>query len=429
MVHCAKKRIKAEVRTVLKQDPLSFLGESFEFQDSREETMKNIKLIIRIRFFVTPSIFIIMFIAGLFGYTRESAFSENQIIVNGINLVVMLLLNGTYMLLVRKMENLRPLVIFQLMIDIVHYSLTVYKTGGGTSPFTFLYLMVIFSGAMLVTSKTAYLMAGITACAFSGIVVFENIGIIPHQDFFSPYSGLDQERSYLLLSWIFTVFSLFAFAALAGYLIGLSQKKQRQLARANVVMKKKNETMLLLYRTSKALNNYNSVRDVVNYILQELLQHLRLDRSLLYLNIKEEFLHLYMVKTREKDGRVESVQIDDTADVSPEEESKGLLKVNIPLVESAGLTAICALKQKSYNIQEPEKSTLINIELAKKIGMNPFAMSPLLLRGKTIGVIGIDRSFENGSITEEEFKILQMFANQAAITIHSLIDQDNNFLA
>ena len=66
----------------------------------------------------------------------------------------------------------------------------------------------------------------------------------------------------------------------------------------------------------------------------------------------------------------------------------------------------------------------INRELAAKIGMDPFAMAPLVLRGKSVGVIGIDRSFENGSITEEKFKILQMFANQAAITIHSLVSKE-----
>ena len=148
------------------QDPLGFLGESLLTQNAREETLKNIKLIIRIRFFITPTIFIIMFIAGIFGFTRESAFSENQIIVNAVNLVFMLIMNVIYLVLVRRIDNLKRLVMFQVIVDIVLYSLTVYKTGGGTSPFTFLYLMVIFSSAMMVTGRTAYLTAGITSLAF-----------------------------------------------------------------------------------------------------------------------------------------------------------------------------------------------------------------------------------------------------------------------
>jgi GAF domain-containing protein len=55
--------------------------------------------------------------------------------------------------------------------------------------------------------------------------------------------------------------------------------------------------------------------------------------------------------------------------------------------------------------------------LAGKIGMNPFALSPLVFRGETIGVLGIDRSGTNGAITEDEFRMLKLFADQAAIMI------------
>ena len=388
-------------------DPLNFLGSSFTFQDTRDETLRNIKLIIRIRFFVTPSIFIIMFIAGIFGYTRESAFSENQIIVNGVNFAFMLIMNVVYLLLVRRVHNLRPLVFFQIIIDVVHYTLTVYKTGGGASPFTFLYLMVIFASAMIVTGKTAYLTAGLCSLSFTGIVVLEVLNIIPHQDFFSPYAGLQASASYLVLTWLFTVFSLFAFAALAAYLITLSQRKELDLTQANQVMIRKNETMLLLYRTSKSLSSFNTVDEVVEYILHELLQHLNLDRALLYLNADGKALKLQKVELSQRR--------------SAEERCNSGLNVEIPLDEEAGLTARCAVRQEAYNIKNPEESELINKELAAKIGMNPFAMSPLILRGKTVGVIGIDRSFENGSITDDEFRILQMFANQAALTIHSLL--------
>ena len=78
-------------------------------------------------------------------------------------------------------------------------------------------------------------------------------------------------------------------------------------------------------------------------------------------------------------------------------------------------------------MDKPEESPYINRELALKIGLNPFALAPMVLRDTVVGVIGIDRSFKNGSITEEEFRILQVFANQAAITIKSLEDVDTEF--
>ena len=99
----------------------------------------------------------------------------------------------------------------------------------------------------------------------------------------------------------------------------------------------------------------------------------------------------------------------------------------MPLENDAGLTARSALQREAYNITNPENSPFINKELAKKIGLNPFALSPLVIREKVVGVIGIDRSINSGSITDDEFSILKMFANQAAITIDSLQQVDMDF--
>jgi hypothetical protein len=388
-------------------DPFSFLGESFTFQEPKEEILKNLRLIIRIRWFVSPSIFIIILIAGAFGLTKSNFLSENQLIVNGLNLAVILVMNIAYAILVRKIKNIGPLVLFQLIIDVVHYSLTIYKTGGITSPFTFLYFLVIFSAAIIVTGKTAYIISGLCSGLFTLIIVGINRGIVPNQDFFSPFSGLERNNSYIILSWSFSIFSFFAFAALASYLSNLLHTRQLRLRESNSVLARKNKTMLLLYRTSEALNTYRTVSNVVDYILNQLVDYLRLDRALLYVNIKNEYLHLYRTKTR-----------------GPE---SGNLAVTMPLEEDAGLTARAALRKEAYNITDPANSPYINKELAKKIGLNPFALSPLVIRENVVGVIGIDRRINSGSITEEEFSILKMFSNQAAITIDSLQRVDRTF--
>ncbi|MCF7929221.1 MAG: GAF domain-containing protein [Spirochaetales bacterium] len=393
-------------------DPFSFLGKSSTVLSTHEETKQNIQLIIKIRYFVSPSIFLFMFVAGLFGFSQQSLFSENQLIVNGINLVAVLLLNLGYTILLKRLRDLRPLVLLQLLIDVVHFTLTVYKTGGITSPFAFLFFFVIFSAAIMVSGRMTYVIAGISAVLFTLIVLFEWLNILPHQDYFSPFSGLQKNYSYIVLNWVFTVFSFFAFAALASYLISLTKSQQRELKAANKVLKKKNSTMLLLYKTSKALSSFTTVREIVEYILSELLEHLNLDRALLYLNIDQSHLHLFSVKERGKDNSAER----------PSESS-----IDMPLDPEAGLAARAAVEGKAYNITHPEHSSLINKELAHQIGLNPFALAPLQLRNRNIGVIGIDRSSENGSINTEEFQVLQMFANQAAISIEGLKQIDPDF--
>ncbi|MCG8480372.1 MAG: GAF domain-containing protein [Spirochaetales bacterium] len=382
----------------LAQDPFGFLGSSFTFRSSQEQIRRNLTLIIRIRWFVSPSILLIMVLAGLIGVANQFTFSVEQIAINGVNVLIMLMLNLCYTILARRVEDLGPLVVLQLMIDVIHFAFTVYKTGTVTSPFTFLFFFVIFSGALLVSGRTAYFIAGISSFLYGAIVLLERIGVIPHQAYFSPLSGLQENPSYFFLSVGFTVGSMFAFAALAAFLTGLIHRRQEELRKTVRLLREKNDTMLMLFRTAEAFNQHIRIEEVGEYVLDQLMEHLDLDRALLYL-VEGDVLRLLLVRTR--GGRT-----DDS------------VTLEIPLAIEAGLTARVAIEQKAFNVREPEQSGLINRELAKKVGLNPFAIAPLVLRGRTVGVIGIDRS--NNSIKSEEFQVLKAFANQAAIAIDSV---------
>lgn len=387
------------------QDPLAFLG-STAVLDDREQAFQKIRLIIRIRWFISPTVLVLLLAASNIGLSARTAFSLNQLVVNGVNTLVILLLNGIYSLLVRRLANLKPLIYFQLFIDTLHFTLTIYKTGGASSPLTFLYFGVIFAGAVLVSGKASYLTALVIACLYSLMNLLEWFRVLPHQDYFIPLAGLQAVVSYLVLAWLFNLASFFVMAFLASLLTRAIRKRAIQVQETNRILDKKISTLLLLYRTAKALSSYTAVSEVVDYILSELLKFLDLDRALLYLNVNGEQLHLYMIKHKPRA---------ETSVTRPEE-----LKVDIPLQEGAGLTARAALTRQAFNIRHPEESELINRDLAQKIGMNPFALAPMIVRDTVVGVIGIDRSYKNGWISEEEFQILLIFANQAAITIQSL---------
>lgn len=397
------------------EQDLSFLDRNVELENAGDETRRNIQLIIRIRYIVSPSVFVILAAASLAGFSREGSFSENQLIVNGVNLAVLLVLNVMYRALSRKLTNLAPLVLFQLLIDVIHITLTVYKTGGVASPFGFLYFFVIFEAAILKGGHSTYAIAGLSAALYSLTTLLERMGWLPSQEFFSPLSGLRQSDPYIILSWAFAVASYFGFGALAGYLTSLLARRQRRLHAAYTIMTRRQQTLLLLYRTSKALNSFETASEISEAILGELLEHLQLDRALLY-RVADGSLTLYKVKERTADGAARNVyESSDSA-----QGSVGGLSVTIPLNEDAGLTAMAAIRQEAYNVADPEHSPHINQELARRIGLNPFALAPLVVRGRTIGVIGIDRRTASGGIQNEEFRVFQVFANQAAITLYSV---------
>lgn len=397
------------------EQDLSFLDRQVELENAVDETRRNIRLIVRIRYIVSPSVFVILAVASLAGFSREGSFSENQLIVNGVNLAVLLVLNVVYLGLSRKLTKLGPLVFFQLLIDVIHITLTVYKTGGVASPFGFLYFFVIFEAAILKGGRSTYVVAALSAALYSLTTLLERLGWLPSQEFFSPLSGLTQSDPYIVLSWAFAVASHFGFAALAGYLTSLLARRQRRLHAAYTIMTRRHETLLLLYRTSKALNSFETASEISEAILGELLEHLQLDRALLY-RVADGALTLYKVKERTPDGAARNVYESSDQQTG----SVAGLSVTIPLQEGSGLTAMAAIRQEAYNITDPENSKHINRELARRIGLNPFAIAPLVVRGRTIGVIGIDRRTATGGIQNEEFRVFQVFANQAAITLFSV---------
>ena len=413
---CRSAPILGVEASVENPDPLAFMDSRVSVEDAIEETRRNIKLIIRIRWIVSPSVFLIMLIAYVAGVSGHESFGENQLIVNGVNLGMMLVLNFAYIGLARRMHDLRPLILFQLLIDVFQVTLTAYKTGGVASPFGFLFFFVIFEAAILRGGGASYIIAAVSSAAFSLTTLLTTLGVLPQQDYFSPFMGLQRSETFVALSWAFSVASFFGFAALTAYLTGLLAQRQRRLRTAYLIMKRRDATLMLMHRTSKALNSFETAEEVADNILGELLSHLNLHRALLYLVGADQVLHLFMVKERAATDAAVETYSDSTL---TSQVSSGL-NVTIPLEETAGLTARSAMLQEPYNIADPESSPHINKELARRIGLNPFALAPMVLRGKTVGVIGIDRSKDNGAIQNEEFRVFQVFANQAAITLRSV---------
>ncbi len=358
-------------------DPLAFLG-SASILDDRQASIQKIKLIIRVRWFIAPTVFLLLIVASLFGLSSRDAFSSDQLIFNGLNTLVILGLNSIYTLLIRRLTNVKPLIYFQLFLDALHFTLTIYKTGGLSSPLSFLYFAVIFAGAVLVSGRASYIAATMTAVLFSIMNLLEMERAIPHQDYFIPLSGLSNLLSYVILSWLFNLVAMYVMATLASFLTGQIRSRNLKLQQDNNILDRKISTLLMLYRTAKALSTYTSVREVVDYLLSELIEFLVLDRALLYVNIEDDHLHLYQVKHSCRQG------------VIPKDREQNL-HVDIPLEEGAGLTAMAALNKQAYNIRHPEQSDLINKELAKKI--SPIDMvtknSPpsLILHGKVDAIL------------------------------------------
>jgi hypothetical protein len=379
----------------------SFLEPEVTTTGDRQRLLESFRLVLRLRFLLFPAVLGLIVLASFAGPARRSLLDGPTLLLHGINAAAVLGLNTLALVLVRRTVNLAPLVLFQLAIDALNFTFTVYKTGGAASPLAFLYYGPIFAASILAGTRSTFAVAGLSAGLYAAVVVLEAAGVLPHQPWFPALEGVRSSTSYLALALLFTLFSLAMIAFLASYLARELRRRHAETAAANAELARRLRVMHLLHRTTGALNRSRDVRGVADFILGELLEFLRLDRALLYLAGPAR-LDLFMVKHRRRPR------------------TGPTLSVRIPLRPDAGLTARAALERRPYNVRRPEESPLINRRLAGRIGMNPFALLPLVVRDRLVGVLGVDRSATLGEIGDEEMRLLEVFANQAAIAIAGL---------
>ena len=392
----------AGTRNLAAELPKRIFDIDFDLSDSRDELKKKIAWIIRIRYVVNPSVVLLMFITNWQGLTRgANALSRETLFSTILVSLCSIALNTVYFLAMKKPRiNLRQFVLGQLVLDVLTFSAYVWRTGGVTSPFTFLYFLPILGSSILLSAGTGMAMAGIISSIYLLIVVLESTGFIPHISYFVALDQFAQRGSYISLMTLVNLFAFAVVAGVSGFLMRSVQQKARELAASNLLHQRKAKLFGMLYQISEVLQYHKTLDEVLDRICDVLVTEMNVDRALMYVKEKDE------LKLR----RLAYHQRVPAARQTP-------MQVSLPLDPKGGLTSRCALENRSVNVTEPTRHEGINRELAEKIGLNPFALAPMTYRDQVFGVLGIDRGGENAAITDEEFEVLKIFALQAGQTL------------
>lgn len=385
--------------------PLKLFEIDFELIDTRAERIKKIKWIIRIRYAVSIGLVALIFFTGWQGLTRQPDLTRITLLATLLTGAVAVFLNIAYHFALKRDLNLALFVVLQLVIDIFIFTSHVYRTGGVTSPFTFLYMLPVIVGAVLVSGKTSFLLAGVASICFGGMAVLGGLGSLEHVSYFVDMDVFAGKWNYVTLMLIVNPFAFFTVSALSSFLMGEVSSRAESLKQTTLRLDEQAQRLQMLYHASRSAVNASNQSEVVDRIGRLLVEGLNLDRVLFYL-VDENKQNL--VLAREFHHPRLHGKIDRTG-----------LQVKIPLRHDAGVTAHCALERKPENVTAPANHPLINKELAAKIGRNPFAVCPMVANRELIGVLGVDRKFEQGAIDDDDFQVLKAFADQAAVALRS----------
>lgn len=98
---------------------------------------------------------------------------------------------------------------------------------------------------------------------------------------------------------------------------------------------------------------------------------------------------------------------------------KTVKPMKIPITEDSGIIALTVLEGMPFIINTDEKKQKTRNEFAQLLNLAEFVTVPLKARDKVIGVILADNRFDKKPITNDDTRMLTMFANQAGLAIEN----------
>lgn len=135
-----------------------------------------------------------------------------------------LLLSGFYAFVLPRVKRLVRFGYIQLNIDIIIVSFIILLTGGFSSVFSFLYLVVIIYASMVTFRRGGMIMAIICVIQYGILVDLEYYGIIHPFGFEPRYMLATYSWEYVIYKMLITIAACFAVAFLSGY---LSEQEKR----------------------------------------------------------------------------------------------------------------------------------------------------------------------------------------------------------
>jgi diguanylate cyclase (GGDEF)-like protein len=104
----------------------------------------------------------------------------------------------------------------------------------------------------------------------------------------------------------------------------------------------------------------------------------------------------------------------------PESKLNSVLKsISLPLQEDAGILVLTVLEGMPFEINNDEARSLVNSQIESLLNLKDFVTVPLKTRNRTLGAIAVDNIFSETPITKDHIRILNMFADHAALAIEN----------
>jgi signal transduction histidine kinase len=94
-------------------------------------------------------------------------------------------------------------------------------------------------------------------------------------------------------------------------------------------------------------------------------------------------------------------------------------EIVLPLKRDGSVVANAAINRKPYIVKDALSDTRVNLDIVRRLNIRSFVAVPMIGREKAVGVVSADNLHSNREITDEDFKLLVTFVNQAGVAIEN----------
>ena len=194
----------------------------------------------------------------------------------------------------------------------------------------------------------------------------------------------------------------------------------------------------MLYEIGNAMHTTLNLEEILYIILTAVTSHagLSFNRAMLFLVKKnenrlegkmgigpdsgEEANTIWSHIERHKMGFEELIETHSKFEHLKKSKLNRIVKsIKIPIEEQSGIIAITAKEGVPFIVNTEEKKREAKNELLTLLDLDEFVTVPLKARDRVIGVILADNRFTKKAITENDVRMLTMFANQAGLAIEN----------
>ena len=153
-------------------------------------------------------------------------------------IVITCLLTILYANLFRWVKNAELFAYFQIFVDILLITATVYVTGGMESILSFLYFLSIISTSILLNRRGGFYAASASSIAYGVLVNLDFYKILPAGYKLIIPSGIGYNRGDILATVVLNIIGFFTVAFLTGYLAERTITVEKELEEKKIDFKK-----------------------------------------------------------------------------------------------------------------------------------------------------------------------------------------------